>query len=562
MRTILFVMLMVSFIILQNSTSVHCASVNGSTYYSYPNITIKNLSVITPVSSNAPLRFFISIANNGDLASGGIILNIRISGPASSEYNYTVNPLSPLQNESFIISENNASIISGEYNVSVIAIYNNSNLSLRSNIYNSSYSVIQPILNTSYGSNVITANYSALQILVHPLNSSVAFQTNMVEIKYSPLSKIDFVNGSIISEMGLENLANSTELINISLGDGYGKLFQLSSNNLYISPNQTIYFQLVLKSLNSQKQVTSYVIPINFNISTSKNATSSINEYINIRVTNSSSQEPVLLNLVLFESATSIIGIRDIKSNTNSTIKNMTLNTFLPVNVTDNLSQITTYGLLSNVSQVDGLYDIRWYIPYLQPGQSLYAYYKISGLESNSFLNQMQNILYIPSPLLSKNLFRVTSLQQSIYANSTADIPISVLYTGVGNQSVSMSLVPFSNITVYNQTRTVNASPNELLNERFAVMVSSPGTFLVDLRLNAGAINATYPMSIVVLPAQQRTTQSSLPARHWELATAFALIILIGGTLAILLSRYRSKKAKAKTPVTAKEDNGEGNDVQ
>ena len=424
----------------------------GTAPYASPSIMVENLSIPATISSNSPLVVDVGLGNMGSLATGNITLNVDINGPMVSNHTYVVGALSPLQNESLTISRTGMSVVPGSYDVLVYATYTFDGEPRQSNVANAGYMVV-PLLPQQNE------------------NSSVVLSAKGINITYMPTYTSLFQGSEYVSQLGIRNTANSKELVRIGVDRNYTSLLQLSTNSLYILPNSTAFLQLLLKSNSPPIQLSTYVIPIRLSVNMANGSTENTTEHIVVMVSNRSNETPRILDQLILNSTKSTIGIVEINSGINSTIRNATLTTFLPSYIANSSSQITTYGLQSNVSDVNGGYRINWTVPYLPNGQTVYAYYSINSTEGAQFPPHMQNILDIPSTLKPTNLLKIVNLSlPTLYVNTTTKISSQILYTGTKAQTVYTYLTGPPGITVYNASQYSNATPNLLITKSFYIM--------------------------------------------------------------------------------------------
>jgi hypothetical protein len=520
------------------------------------NVIIIGFSISSVVGVNAPLLLSVELKNGGSLASGNITLNVGMNGPsysASTEYN--VNPLAPFQNESLTILAFNKTLFPGEYTAIINASYISGGSLHHSASVSSNYSV------------VVIQNMSLA-------NSTLVVQTQQLAVAYVPIYTALFVGHESVSEIGVTNTGASPEFVNISVDSNYTRFITLSTNSLYLQAGGTLYVQFVLTARNSSADIVSYKIPIRFNVTPVNGNSTTITENIEFTIANVSSGQPSLLNEVTsLNSTNSTTGIVEIRSGTYRNLTNATLVTWLPLNVAGKESDISTYGLKAEVSQVDGMYRILWYIPYLPAGSITYAYYHINQVSNKQFSSNIQNILTIPSILKPINILRIVNFSlPTLYVNSTSNISVDVLYTGTAPQSVYFYLTAPPDVTVYNSTQVANATPNQLLVKRFRVKTgNNPGTLIFTLYINTQGANTTYSLPVVLLersigaPGAPATSSIIIPPISGitfnpnELTTyimvfvAILLIVLLIYGVMVLKNRPRYSRDRIKTMINVKE---------
>ena len=459
-------------------------------------IKITNFSVPATIGINAPLDMFIELQNSGGLASGNVTLNIGITGP-NTPFNtsYIVSPISPYQHESLILLIHNKTATLGEHTV----------------IINASYTSDDGIQYTKSAS----GNYDVVYVQNPPVkNPMPVIQTPNLQITYIPIYTALFSGDEAVSEIGVKDTGTSAEFVNISISKNYSSLITLSTENIYLTPGGSLYVQFVLKAKNNSANIATYSIPLNFTVKPVNGTPSTVTERIAFTISNVTRNEPRILNEVtLLNSTNSTTGVIEIHSGNSTSINNATLVTYLPPGAVDNASDIRTNGLQANISQVDGRYQINWFLPYLPPDQVQYAYYQISQLESTQFPYHLNTLLAIPSVLRSMSVLKIVNFSlPTFYTNSTEKISADVLYTGTSGQSVYFYLTAPPGVTIYNSTQVANATPNQLLSRDFVVKTGgNPGTLIFTLYIDTQSTNITYSLPIVVLqnPHGAQTVQST-----------------------------------------------------
>lgn len=507
------------------------------------NIIITNLSTLSSFGSHAPLLFVVGLRNEGGLASSNITLYAYIRGPANFNDSFGANPLSPLENESVIITRANRTLQSGNYTITVNASYLMNGTLFYTNSESARYNITP------------TENWPSQ-------NVTLIQQTQNLSITYAPIYTALFLNNQTVSQLGIKNSGALPEFVNMSVGYSFQNLIDFSTNSVYLQPNESLNIQLVIKSNNTALGLEEYDIPINFSITNSNGLESNLTEHIILTISNTTLSQPRVLNQInLLDSSNSIVGIVEIRAASNSSLQNATLSTLLPSSVVTNATKIMTYGLQANVSKVGKRYSIAWQIPYLPAGQVVYGYYTIKNAESQNFPLHLQNILSVPSTLRPSNLLKVLNLSiPTFYTNTTTELSASVLYTGTTEQQVYFYLTAPPGITVYNSTQGFNATPNEVLNKNFFIRTDkNSGTLILTLYIATPGANITYSLPVVVLEAQNvvrgttiRST-TGVPAintRKLEgyggIAVGIVLVILLVYGMVLIINRPRYNRERAK----------------
>ena len=225
-------------------------------------------------------------------------------------------------------------------------------------------------------SNVVNAGYSVMQVQSrHNASSGVTLHAKGIAITYIPAYISIAMGGQSISEIGIKDTSSTQELVNISVGSNYTGFLQLSTSSLYMQPNQTAYVQLLLKSPRAQARIATYAIPIRINAITMAGTAANITERITLLAVNTSGQEPAYSQPGCAQLYELDHGhCRDTGLEQSETMQNATLSMLLPSAVASSASQISAYGLQSNVSQAGNAYRINWFVPNLPKGQVAFAY--------------------------------------------------------------------------------------------------------------------------------------------------------------------------------------------
>lgn len=506
------------------------------------NIILTNVSIPATFGSHSTLLFTVGLENNGGLASSNITLNAHISGPSSYNDSFAGGALSPLENESLIISRENRTILPGNYRITLNANY---------------------IVNgTVQYTNSLNGSYNVTSVQTWPNETKTLIQQNAnLSITYAPLYTSLFLNNQSISQIGLKDSSPFAELVNISTKRNYTSLIALSTNSVYLQHNESLYVQFVIKSRNANTSIASYDIPINFNITNSQGGKSNLTEHIILSIDNSTPYQPRVLNeLDILNSSNSIIGTVELSSAINSSLQNATLTTILPAAAAANITQIMTYGMNATIAKYGSRYEIIWQPPYLPAGQVVYGYYTLKDAKSDNIALHIQNILSVPSQLKPTNLLKIINFSiPTFYTNSTEQLSVSVLYTGTQEQPVYIYLTAPPGTSVYNSSQSFNATPNEMLDKTFTIKSSkNSGTLILTLYVNTQGANLTYSLPVLVLQSEstghsQSKSPPILPAINYK---QFELYGEIGGgiLLAVLLiyaiiliinhPRYNGERAK------------------
>lgn len=453
------------------------------------NIMLVSLSA-SSVNLNSPITFSVVLKNDGGLASNSIPINLLVTGPVDFNMSFTANALSPSQSETVLITLGNITGVAGSYKANVFATYLSNNLAKQSNQLNVTYTVSTPV---SSGSGGLPGTPPATRITAVP---GIAFTA-------IPLFTSLLSGSEALTELGVKNIGSSSEFINASVATPFLKLLSLSATSILLNPNSGVAVQFLFNP-NSSGQPGMYIVPVNVSSSLPNNGGQSRQtEYFEFDVMNKTGFAAILNQIMLKGRDLDIT--MQIDSPDGTGISNATVITQLPRIVAQNLSQISTYGLPSNVSITpSGNYRIKWYISYLAPKQSTYAYYRISNASSTDVSTHIQNVMIQPSRVNQSNVLKIINIGiPTFYTDSSENITVEALYTGIAGQSVVFSLTAPPAMGVENATQTVNATPNLLMIQNFSVSTGgTPGTYLLSLYVFTNQGNETFTLPVVVLHPQ------------------------------------------------------------
>lgn len=522
-----------------NASSQGANSVNS---VAYATINLYNLTMPIVTGLNSPLLIYLDANNSGAAASGNVTLNIRATGNLNISEAFQLPPLLPSQNDSITILAGNFTHATGEYNLQIWATYASDGLSHSTMVIGANYYVV----------NIVPQFWPNATFLAEPLPAMLAYvpiYTSLLSEK-AKLSQIT-VRGSALGEF-----------MNMSVGRNYTNLVSLSSNSIYLPLGATQSIQLLFSTPNYITQPTAYEIPITFYIQPIGGKRSNVTEYMTMSVYNSIDDNPAILSDVAFLNFTNTTEgtIQVQNGNTNAT--GALLETILAPGQKYNLSYLSTAGFKSDTSEYDGKYLIKWNIPYMKARQSIFGYYTINSIESQSFPFNIDSMLVIPSSAGSSGLLHITNLSiPSIYVNSIGEISLQLLYTGLSRQNVSLQITPQSGVSVYNSTQSVNITPNQPINESFRIATGKDsGTFLLALYVTTKGANITYSLPLLVLqqptqaPPQQNIlglfTIPKIPSKEIKtyagLVGTIIIMLLILYVLMLIASRARYSSSRAK----------------
>ena len=504
------------------------------------------------VNPGSQMILYATLYNKGELASNQILLNMFVTGPYPFNTSYIEPGLPPSESEVVTITlPINATLQSGTYAVSLYAHFNTTG-----------YNFIKGVSNTS------TSTYTVSQP-AQPHPSSVPNKKSITSLPQlsvvsAPLLISTQEGAASVSQMDFLNSGSAPETINISTTKEFQNVLLISSKNVYIEPKSSLLVDFKFVP-NSTMIPGTYVIPINITARVQNGTAETEQEFINFEVYNSSTVRPTITTQVTLSNNTNYAsGTIYISAPSNSPIYNMTMATKLPLFVAGNISQIYAYGMPNNITQSNGYYNINWFISYIPAGQSAYAYYTIKNISSQSYLQNVQNILtaQYPQKPQQSNLRIIKIKVPSFYTNETANITVASLYTGTQAQKAYFSLENYGSLSVQNPVRVVNMSPNELAYTSFSITTnSSTGTFLFSLLISGNNINYSYSLPVVVeenpiksnipaletIPPVYPQNQIDLQAAEPYALAAIFLLLTIGIIFVILNKRNKSHYSRDRS---------------
>lgn len=459
----------------------------------YPaNIVINSVSYESSILQNSQVPFTIFLQNKGQYASGKIDVNISISGPTHTTYNYSIVGLSPRQYENLSISTN-ASSIPGIYSVNVTVSYKPENTAaniLKSDHFSYSVTALQSSGNSPSGP--VASSPPPAYPQITPIPS--------LDVSSVPLYVSLLTGSSTVSSITIKNTANATESISISVPEQFSNIFSLSATNLTLQSMQSISVE-IFENASSNLQNGQRVIPIQIEASTDGITTKQM-EYVGFSTYSNYTVNPLEMNQMNMVNNTNIASdILGIRYPQNQNLSNITIQTIIPEALIDNISQIQSYGIASSMHVVKNAYVINWYPSKLSVGAETYGYYVINKPKNQELLSQIQNVVISTSQASTEGTFRLINQKVPIfYTNTPNTVQIDLLYTGSVPKSLSIVLSGQASLKIMNSTQYVNATPNELIIKNFNILPGSEsGTSMLNLYVFAQDANLTTSFPILVL---------------------------------------------------------------
>ncbi len=493
------------------------------------NLTLSSFYVPRTIGQGAPLVISGVIGNSGGLATGNITVEVALAGSNGKIiYSYAAAPLSPMQNESIVISANSPLPV-GSYAATITA--------------------------SSYGTAPAQESYS-----VNVLNSGIASEPqpqnahpSMFLFKHLPIY-MSVTNGSeSVFNIGITNTNSSTETIALSIPSNFSQIATLSSTSEYLPPGSTVYVQMMVKGI-ATGNATAYSIPLGVDVYNGP-ALRGTSAYAMRLVVIGKTAAPMVLQTIALDNSSTLSGTVQVTGMGNAA--SATLVTQLPRS--DGTSGIHTSGLPASVTSSGDYYYIYWSLPSMNGSQSVYAYYTTSYNSTALPYTTQFTALAQPSP--NEEIRIINFSLPTFYTDSRGSIAVEALYTGTKPDSLDFYVSAPPGVTVVNSTQVINATPNQLVTKRFALETGgAAGTVILELYVTSSSANITYSLPVIVLQKGQLqgaspgntggtaygafTLGSLVPYLPYA-AAAILIGILIYAT--ILISgkpRYNSKRAK------------------
>ncbi|MEM3290782.1 MAG: hypothetical protein QW046_04625 [Candidatus Micrarchaeaceae archaeon] len=499
-----------------------------------PNLILRTFSSSGPTNQYSTEGFFVSIENIGDFASQNATLAITITGPANYTLNYTVQALAPGQfsNKSISVGSPITSV-PGYYTATAKVYYFVNGIKKVSNALSASYGVFSP----------------TPKPVPKPTVTPIP-QFSLTSFPYL----VTAAQGTMQSSyLGISDTAGVPEQILVSVPPEYSQLVSLSTNSITLSPGGSASISLLLSA--PKGFFGSFTIPINITARIA-NSTYSATDYMTYSISRYNMTSSIASVQVTLTNATkNAQGVIEISNPTNANLTNAVFETTLPEFVTSSIGNLKAYGMPNNVSIVNGLYTIKWFISSLPKGQSAYAYYSIANVSNPTLLTRFQNVLTAPSLPKPSSILRLLSISSpTFYTNSTASISMNLLYTGTAPQQVFFAVTAPYGISVPKPSFYINATPNEFITLSIPIVTTSAtGTFMVSIFASTAGANITSSLPILVLPALPKPTTTvpqtttvpaiSLPpiSAPTILIFSFISVIILGAAIAYTARRVRNR---------------------
>lgn len=484
-----------------------------------------NLTIPANASIYSPLPISFNITNTGTSAFNDIRVDININGPTSAATSFYTMPLSPGQKESVLVYLPNATSELGTYYAYVNASYFSNGTRYRGGSA-TQYSVIY----TEYG--------------IRPKGVPDISTLPGLNLTYLPYVNYVSQNGSLSTNLGMENLDVNAIFANVSVPSRFSSLLTFSTQTLYILPNQTVLSNILFKPLQGQPPGT-YIIPIIITqLGASHLSSSTQTEYLYFYTFNDSATAPTIFNqLYLTNNTQSAEGTVQVRAPGGSGLTDTIVKLMFNSSLTPSVSQISAFGEAENVTQQGSSYVLQWHIGTLPQGQTKYLYYSVKGITNISALKGAELVLLSSTPVNDQNVFRLLNTTlPAFYTNTYGNVSVDILYTGTsaGSATVSLSGPIGSHIT--NASQRATALPNQVISKEFGVnMGNYTGTEFLTLSVSSGGVSATYSLPVIVLQKPASVTgvlSTQVPLFKYIIPT----VIVIAGIVIFLRSRPSERR--------------------
>jgi hypothetical protein len=395
-------------------------------------------------------------------------------------------------------------------------------------------------------------NYTVYSGSREAIYARSAYPAPQINIMSAPLYASTLVGTLSTSQITFGNPSKLPESINLSVQGALAGVVSFSSKSIKLAPGANISIELTFNPSTALVSGT-YIIPVNITIGSSGGTVKRQFQFITLTVYNATTKPNIMSQINFINSTKTIDGSLLIVNPSNSTLNNVSVYTYIPQAIAQNISSISTSGIASNVSTQDGLYSILWNVGALLPMSSVTAYYTVQDVRNVQQVILEQNLLYASSlqQPSSSSVLKVVNVEfPALYTNASAAVNVSVLYNGASSHPVNFVLTAPKDITVINGSQSVNATPGQFLTAHFGIESdSTTGTFVFVLYLSTPGANLTYYIPAIVSQRLQVQNQlTSIPAStmrdivYWAVA-AITVVVVIA---AILSARGKKKKGRAR----------------
>ncbi len=512
------------------------------------NIIITGFSSQSQIIQDSQMQFFISIENNGQYASGNIILQLSSNGPSNSIITFNAPSLSPFQTENITITSTNSTLDLGQYTANVFASYYFSNSLEHSALKSIGYSVVAQSSQSS----------GPTSSPVPPPTPSISISPGL-SITSAPLYITLLAGTSTVSKMSFLNTGTGNESISMKIPSEYSNLLQASATNVTISPGQSISIDLLFYAPLSATAGT-HIIPVNITTKT-KSTSSSQTSYVASTVYQSPPSGIMLLDQIsISNNSNAADGIVSIQNANSKNLSSTVLQTSIPKSLVRNISSISTYGLPATITSHGTQYVITWNVANLPSDSGAYAYYTIKNITSDALLAQISNAAESASKPSQQSIFKVINVDVPIvYTNSNATVEADIVYTGTSPEQVTFFMGGSSSVVVQNASQSVLALPNQNIVKYFNIRAGvTPVTTILTIYIYSSSSNVSYTLPLVVLqnPSSYPTTtiqqqSQSSPSSPGLSTTQLSIVAIAILSIAVIYISQQSLRKPRYNPERA-----------
>jgi hypothetical protein len=511
------------------------------------NVTIKNIEVTpTIIGRYSNLVLVEMVVNSGALASSNMIATIKITGPNgfSDTIIKQIQPLAAGGSENLSLVMQGLTNYKGDYNLA-------ENISYYSNYYynNTNYTYgpyISNNANTTYS--VYIPYYQSISG-VSGLPPSQQYPPPLPTIpKVSGVGLLNFLiypfminlpaDSSVIKQIGLNNPTNNNITVSIKAAQVQNVSISFSSNVIIIPPHKSIYINTLFSSeTNTMQGVIN--IPLNFTIN-SNNKTYYSNAYTMLSIVPQNNKINFISTGDIVNSSNFYISI-DLNNPTNKTLKNITVSYPLPISALNKNTNITLSGGTHIINISNNNYILKWYIPSLQPNSRSLLSGEILNVSNAQYLDLIQPSFYIISQ--NKSIIKLLSASApSIYVNSSAQVVVTLLYTGASKNNITLTLTGPLGITI-SPPVTINVYPNEVIKKEFDISpIETAGIIDFILHTSGTGISQNYTIPLIIM--NYPTPIIETPNELVNTLVFPITFIVIFSAIILWLTHYSIKKAK------------------
>ncbi len=351
---------------------------------------------------------------------------------------------------------------------------------------------------------------------------------------------------TIIEQFSFKNIGNSSALLNFSIPKIYASVITLSQTVEYLTPGQNANLQVLFNAQNLRTGT--YIVPVNITLFL---AGSQVRQsaYFTFFVYNNTI--PTTADTQVYITQGNATVNLFLRAPAAETLNKSTVITILNPGIITSLSQIQTFGLPSNVTDVDGYTVIKWFVNYLYQNQTTVLSYRITNPNNTYLIRYAQTTLVAPSIPSTSSILRIINTQLStFYTDEVGKISFAVLYTGTASVPMKFVLSSPTSVAITNATQIVNVTPNQLVTKTFYIKTGSVSeTVPLDLVVSAGQYNISYNIPVIVLPPTVGGGTGSLNvgstgvfANYWTILGTVVMLVIIAGLF--LYRRVRRGKIR------------------